>query len=322
MRQRAIDGVARHDDPVPLVGRPHLEQLPRCPALHHPRRREDDARSHVGLLAHEPVPLWHVLDILEGPRILTPVCLLLNLLAAHVGVRLEDPQAFCSHGRIVIYRDVAQVRVALPIIFQDQQNLLRPAEREDRQQALPALPHDLVHGVREAPLALLARLVRHDTIRGLHYEHVHAHVRDLGLRQMPVDLPAVIASIQHSNATDVDHEHRGPEHMARAITRELDALVLPLVMEVHQLDAPHGLIDVRRAEDLVLRRDFADAGVVVPQHPAYRPGGVRHEHFALEIRPVDEVRDRPGVVEVEVRDQQHIHLGRVDVVEIRQRAHA
>merc|ERR1719352_1847329 len=48
---------------------------------------------------------------------------------------------------------------------------------------------------------------------------------------------------------------------------------------------------------------------------------MRHEDLALELRAVDKVRHGSRVVEVEVCDEQQVHLCRIDVVEIWQSAH-
>eukprot|EP00411_Alexandrium_monilatum_P011582 CAMPEP_0175322820 /NCGR_PEP_ID=MMETSP0093-20121207/72667_1 /TAXON_ID=311494 /ORGANISM="Alexandrium monilatum, Strain CCMP3105" /LENGTH=106 /DNA_ID=CAMNT_0016619711 /DNA_START=492 /DNA_END=809 /DNA_ORIENTATION=+ len=60
----------------------------------------------------------------------------------------------------------------------------------------------------------------------------------------------------------------------------------------------------------------------MPEHAADRPRGVCHEHLALELSPTQEVRHRARVVQVEVSDEQQVHFSGIDVVEIRQRAHA
>mmetsp|Transcript_116232 Transcript_116232/g.292238 ORF Transcript_116232/g.292238 Transcript_116232/m.292238 type:complete len:238 (+) Transcript_116232:1488-2201(+) len=149
-----------------------------------------------------------------------------------------------------------------------------------------------------------------------------ADVGDLGLWQVSVHLPAVVARVQHSDATDIYHEHGGTQDVPRAIGRELDAPILPLIVVVDQLDSAHRLIDVCSAEYLVFGRDFAYPGIVMPQHPADRPSWVSHKDLALELGPIHKVWHRSRVVQVEMRDKHDVHLGRVDVVEVRQRAHA
>mmetsp|Transcript_76015 Transcript_76015/g.211194 ORF Transcript_76015/g.211194 Transcript_76015/m.211194 type:complete len:304 (-) Transcript_76015:141-1052(-) len=259
--------------------------------------------------------------MLEVPWVIAAVRLQLDFFAAHVGVRLEDPEAFCRHRGIVVHGDAMKVWVALPIVFQDEEHLLRAPKRKHWHEALPTLPHDLVDRIRKTALPLLAGLVVLDSIRRLHDEHVHPLRWDLRLREVPVLFLAVIASVQHADSSDVDQEHGRAEDVARPIAREFDAPELPLLVVINQLDLVHRLVDVSSAKDLILRCNLADPGIIVPEHAADGSRGVRHEYLALKLRPVHEVWDRARMVEMEMRDEEQIDLSGVNVVEIRQRTH-
>merc|ERR1719375_1226097 len=93
----------------------------------------------------------------------------------------------------------------------------------------------LVHRIGEAMLSLIPWLVGLDSVSGFDDQYVGADGRDLRLRQVSVLLPAVVTSVEHSDTPDVDEKHRCSEHVTRAEAGELDAPVVPLLMEVDQL---------------------------------------------------------------------------------------
>ena len=71
----------------------------------------------------------------------------------------------------------------------------------------------------------------------------------------------------------------------------------------------------------VLDGDLADLNVIGEEELVDGLGGVGHEHAPSEGGLLQEVRQRCGVVQVEVRDEQHVHRGRVDLVEVWQSRH-
>mmetsp|Transcript_71750 Transcript_71750/g.115857 ORF Transcript_71750/g.115857 Transcript_71750/m.115857 type:complete len:312 (+) Transcript_71750:853-1788(+) len=292
VRQSAVDRVARHDYPILLVGSPRLKEFSGGTALQHAWRCKHHTGTHVCLLTCKLVPVGHVLDVLEHPGVVASVGLFLDRVTAHICEGLEDPEALCGHRGVVIDRDLVQIRIAFPVILQYEEKFLRPTQCEHRQQALAALTHNLVHGVCKSMLSLLTRFVVHHAIRGLHNEHMNPHVGNFCLWQVPVFFPAVIASVEDADASDVDHEHRSPQDVPGTEAGELDSPILPLFVVVDEFYLVHALIDIHRAEDLILCRDLANPCVVVPQHPANRSRGVSHEDLALELGSVHEVRHR------------------------------
>ena len=231
----------------------------------------------------------HVLDILQDPWVVTSIRLLLHVFAAHVCVGLKDPQALRGHGRVVVDGDPVQVRVSLPVVLKNEQQLLRPTQSEDGKETLSTLPDDLMHGIREAMFPLLSRLVVLDPVGGLHDEDMDAQPWYLGLGQMSVLLAAVVARVQDTNPTDVDQEHRGAENVPSTVARKFDATKLFLLVEIDEFYLLHCLIDVGGPEDLVLSGNLAHSRIVVPQHAADGSGRVCHVDL-LATDPIKQTR--------------------------------
>merc|ERR1712137_1063521 len=100
---------------------------------------------------------------------------------------------------------------------------------------------------------------------------------DLSLWEVPVLLSAIVSSVEHSDPSNIDHEHCRAEYVTCLVGCELDASILTLFVKVDQFYAVHCLVDVFAFEDLVLGCNLAHTSVVMPQQFADRPRRVRHE---------------------------------------------
>ena len=93
-----------------------------------------------------------------------------------------------------------QLWMRLPVLVQDEQQLLRPPQRERGDEAPPAPPHDLVHRGREPVLPVLLLLVDVDAVGGLADEDVGTDGGQLGGHQVAVLLAGEVARVQHADA--------------------------------------------------------------------------------------------------------------------------
>ena len=87
---------------------------------------------------------------------------------------LVDVEVLVRRAAAEPQRDLRELRVLRPVLLQDQHELLRPAQREHGDQALPPLVDAAPHGRQKVLLALLPRVVVVDPVRGLDDEHVDA----------------------------------------------------------------------------------------------------------------------------------------------------
>ena len=121
-----------------------------------------------------------VLHVRKLPRVRAGCVCRADVLVHHVDVRLVDTHSLLGYLGRIIDGHVVQLGVRLPVLVEDQEQLLRAAERKDGDQAAPTALDDLVDGACEALLALLARLVDRGAVRRLGDEHVRRVHRDLG----------------------------------------------------------------------------------------------------------------------------------------------
>lgn len=76
-----------------------------------------------------------------------------------VDVRLVDGHALFGQRRGVVDGNVVQLRMLTPVLVQDQQQLLGPAQRKNWNQAAAASVHNVVHQGGEPILAVVPVLV-------------------------------------------------------------------------------------------------------------------------------------------------------------------
>ena len=93
-------------------------------------------------------------------------------------------------------------------------------------------------------------------------------------------------------------------------------------MEVDGLYLVHGDLQIVVGEEHLVGGDVGHLDVVAEEPEEDLLGGVGHEALAAEGRLLQEPRQCPGVVQVEVGDQQQVDLVGLDHVHERQRVHA
>ncbi len=108
--------------------------------------------------------------------------------------------------------------MAIPVLVEDQQELLGSAEREDGHQHPAATVQDAGDALHQGGFALDARDVRGDAVGALGNEDVDLHVRGhLGRYQVAVVFARVVACEEDLEAGDLDQEHGRSEHVAGGV---------------------------------------------------------------------------------------------------------
>ena len=174
----------------------------------------------------------------------------------------------------------------LPVLVEKEEELLRAAQREDREQDLPSLLQRRHHlryssdvrnnATQQLVLTVLALVVRGPAVGALRNDDVGVEGRDLGSRQMAIFFAREIAgvstltdgvySLQDADVVDFDAEHGGSENMSSLETRDLDAVVPSLLVVVDGLDGVHaGLQLLRRVDAVRFALTRGEGQVVVQQ---------------------------------------------------------
>ena len=320
-----LHGITGDQDAVLGVRRPPVKELARHPRLQHPGRGEDDARAAIVEAVN--VDTLEVADVLEGERV-GHVHLRPDPRVHHVGVRLVHPQGPAGQFGGVPYRDALQMRVGLPVLVEDKEQLLGPAEGEDRDEAPASARHDPLHRPREARLPLGPGGVDLHPVRRFDHENVGLHVGYFRRHEVPIVLHAVISRVQEGPAADLQQEHGRPEDVAGVEGTELertdrDGLVIvdqldpvaalhQLLLGVQDVGVVAAVVPASAARALL---DGHEAEVVPQQQPDDRLGRVGHEDPAPESGPLGEVGETGGVVQMEVRDEEDVDALRLDPVE-------
>ena len=215
-----------------------------------------------------------------------------------------------------------QLWVRCPVLVKYEQELLRPAQREDRDEAPPSPGHHLVHRGGEPALPVLPLLVDVDAVGGLHDEDVGPHRGQLGRHQVTVLLAGEVARVEDAHAGDLHHEHGCAQDVPGVVRPELDTAHLALLVEVDGLDLVHAGLQVLLSVEHLLGGDVADLDEVGEEPAVDGLGGVGHEALAAERGLLQEPGQGAGVVQVEVGDQQQVDLVRLDHVHEGERVHA
>mmetsp|Transcript_7668 Transcript_7668/g.25382 ORF Transcript_7668/g.25382 Transcript_7668/m.25382 type:complete len:227 (-) Transcript_7668:628-1308(-) len=156
------------DDPVLAILAPRLEEVAGEPALEHRRRGEHNARTRLLKVRRGPAEVLRPFQVERvGHLERCP-----HVLVEHVDIRLKDGHAPASESGRLIDWHLLKLRVRLPKVLENEQELLRAPKRHHGQEHAPAALEDGGDAVREALLALLARSVRADAVCALHYDHV------------------------------------------------------------------------------------------------------------------------------------------------------
>jgi hypothetical protein len=76
-----------------------------------------------------------------------------------------------------------------------------------------------------------------DTICGLNDTDVRDELWKLSSTQVAILLTRIVARVEHTDASNVNHKHCGTQHMACCVAPEADAIYLQSLMEVYHLRA-------------------------------------------------------------------------------------
>ena len=146
----------------------------------------------------------------------------------------------------------------LPVLFEDEQELLRHADREDGEQGAAAAVQDARDGFHEGRFALGARDVCADAERRFGNQAVNFEAfGDCCRDQVPVVLAAIVAGEEDVEAGDFDEVHTCAQDVAGRVWRDADA-----VMSVCRIEGDG--LDLRESgEDVVFVEELVDAAAVV-----------------------------------------------------------
>jgi hypothetical protein len=135
---------------------------------------------------------------------------------------------------------------------------------------------------------------------------------NLGRRQMSVQLAGEISGVENSDSCDFDHVHGCAKYVSGPVGCEGNSAgQSDRLVKRRSLNHRHGLVNVRARIYVIFSRDSTNSGEVLPEQFANWFGRMRHENPSLEISAAYQVRDRPGMVQVEVGYQAQVDLGHV-----------
>ena len=137
---------------------------------------------------------------------------------------LVDSHALLDQAGGVVDGDVGELGVRGPVLVQDQQQLLRAAEREQGDETAAAARHDTLHRAREPRLSVLPLLVDVRAVSALRDQDVVADGGNLRGHEVPVLLAAEVPGVEDLDARDLEHEHGGAEDVARVVAPEHGSL--------------------------------------------------------------------------------------------------
>ena len=142
-------------------------------------------------------------------------------------------------------------------------------------------------------------------ICALDNQDVHLAVSELRWLQNAVFFSTVVSRVKYLDAIDLNEEHGRAKYVPRPEGRELDAIMLFLLMEVDQLNLVERVFNIFLVEQLLLRLwDAAHLDEILEHEVVNGLCWVRHKYFAIELRLFDEVGQSCAVVDVEMRDEQ------------------
>ena len=161
-----------------------------------------------------------------------------------------------------------------------------------------------MHQLLELCLPDLSILMLFDAISALDNQHIDiATLRYLGRLQVPVLLSGVIPSVQNLDPINFYQEHGGPQHVACAVSCELDPLLFALLVVIDSEDTLGGGGHVLRVEELLVGRDASHSHEVLGDVFVDRLGWVSHEHLPFEACFLREVGETGAVVDVEMSQE-------------------
>ena len=137
---------------------------------------------------------------------------------------LVDSHALLDQAGGVVDGDVGELGVRGPVLVQDQQQLLRAAEREQGDETAAAARHDTLHRAREPRLSVLPLLVDARAVHALRDQDVGADGENLRGHEVPVLLAAEVPGVEDLHPGDLEHEHGGAEDVSRVVAPEHGSL--------------------------------------------------------------------------------------------------
>jgi len=240
-------------------------------------------------------PKWGVVYILF-------VEALSDLLAQHVDVGFIDVSAFVDERYSVVDLDVSQLlALLLPVLIEDEQQLLCPSRRENRQQAFASSLHDLVNVLLELLLPHPPALVHPHPEGTLRNEDIDVGLGNLGLHDIPILLAAIVPSVEHFHPIDFDDEHGCSHDMSSYIRGKFNSFLFCLHSKLHGIDSFEAVQDLLGVEErlvLLHLRSISDQVVIDVLC------GLRHKYLLLEIGVMrEEEGQSTAVVQVRVGDE-------------------
>jgi len=219
----SFDAVPSNDDPISIIRRPTLQQFPTNSILQHAR-----ASQH-----HASPDIIEALQVLQAPyEFKVPGSALaditgqlglrhalaeqaLDVIVHGADVRLVDDHALPREVGGIVDRELLEVRMAVPVLVEDQKELLGSTEREDGHQHPTAAVQDAGDALHQGGFALDPRDVRGDAVGAFGDKDVDFHVRGhFGRYQVAVVFARIVAREEDLEAGDLDQEHGGSKDVA------------------------------------------------------------------------------------------------------------
>ena len=233
LRQGILDGITGNQHAILWVGRPSVKELPGDSRLQHTGRGKDDARPPI--IETIDIDRLEVANVPKGEGV-GNIHLRADASIHHVGVRLIDAKSPTGQLGGVPDGDALQVRVGLPVLVKDQEQLLRPTEGKYWDEAPSTTRYDPLHRSREPRLPFRPRGVNLHSVGGLHHEDVGLDVGNFCRHEMAIVFHAVITGVEEGPAANLQQEHGRSEDVAGVEGAELERPDRYGLVVVDQLD--------------------------------------------------------------------------------------
>ena len=272
LRQGILDGITGNQHAILWVGRPSVKELPGDSRLQHTGRGKDDARPPI--IETIDIDRLEVANVPKGEGV-GNIHLRADASIHHVGVRLIDAKSPTGQLGGVPDGDALQVRVGLPVLVKDQEQLLRPTEGKYWDEAPSTTRYDPLHRSREPRLPFRPRGVNLHSVGGLHHEDVGLDVGNFCRHEMAIVFHAVITGVEEGPAANLQQEHGRSEDVAGVEGAELERPDRYGLVVVDQLDLVAalgqfllGVQNVGIVVLVVVSAATAAAGALLDRHEA------------------------------------------------------
>ena len=98
------------------------------------------------------------------------------------------------------------------------------AKGKSRNEDTATLRDGRMDNISEAFLSHSSGLVELDTVGGFDDADVRGELWGLGSTKVPVFFTRIISSVEHSDSSNVDHEHGGTKDMASSVAPEANTI--------------------------------------------------------------------------------------------------